>query len=258
MLKSFPVKTKVRPIGFPPVSKTLPQAVKKIAEMPKPEKIILFGSYAYGNPTPDSDVDLLVVMETNGNPKEKHLAISTALQPRSFPVDIIVKTPQEIREALQGGTDNAFFIRKIFQKGKPLYEKQKQTESNRPEVKTTVGELKSWIEIADENFAAAKILIRSQKPLTTSACFHAQQCAEKYLKAMLILKDVDFPKTRDLPTLNDLCNQTGIVTGFAQQHLANFTKYEDRPNLPTIEDAKEAIEIAKTIRKFSRTFLGLK
>jgi hypothetical protein len=50
MLKSILVKTKVQPIGFPPVSKTLPQAVKKIAETLKPEKIILFGSYTYGTP----------------------------------------------------------------------------------------------------------------------------------------------------------------------------------------------------------------
>jgi len=254
----FRVTHKVQPIGFPPVSKTLPQAVKKIAKILKPEKIILFGSYVYGNPTPDSDVDLLVIMKTRANTKERYLAVSGVLSPRQFPVDIIVKTPQEVREALQGGTDNAFFIRKIFRKGKPLYEKQKQNESHRPEVKTTVGELKSWIEIADKNFAAAKILIRSQKSSTSSACLHAQQCAEKYLKAMLILKDVDFPKTSDLPTLNALCNQTGIVTGFAQQSLVNLTKYEDRPNLPTLEDAKEAIEIAQTIRNFSRAFLGLK
>ncbi len=67
MRTSALVKTEVRPTGFPPVAKTLPKAVKRIVAELKPEKIILFGSYAYGNPTPDSDVDLLVVMETNLN-----------------------------------------------------------------------------------------------------------------------------------------------------------------------------------------------
>ena len=58
------VKSKVHPVGFPPVSNTLPGAIQRIVSELKPEKIILFGSYAYGNPTPDSDVDLLVIMKT--------------------------------------------------------------------------------------------------------------------------------------------------------------------------------------------------
>jgi len=59
----LPIRTKVQPTGFPPVAKTLPQAIKRLVAELKPEKIILFGSYAYGNPTPDSDVDLFVVIE---------------------------------------------------------------------------------------------------------------------------------------------------------------------------------------------------
>ena len=119
---TLPIRTKVQPTGFPPVSKTLPQAIKRIVAELKPEKIILFGSYAYGNPTPDSDVDLLVVIETNGRKKETYRAISKLLYPRQFPVDIIVKTPREVDEALKGGVDNAFFIRDIVKKGKVLYD----------------------------------------------------------------------------------------------------------------------------------------
>ncbi len=115
------ITTKVHPIGFPPVSKTLPQAVKKIAETLKPEKIILFGSYAYGNPTPDSDVDLLVVMKTRKSAKECRLAVSRLLRPRQFPVDIIVKTPKEIEYAINNKGN--FFVQEIVKKGKVLYEK---------------------------------------------------------------------------------------------------------------------------------------
>jgi uncharacterized protein len=46
------VKTNVRPVGFPPVAETLPGAIERIVSELKPEKIILFGSYAYGDPTP--------------------------------------------------------------------------------------------------------------------------------------------------------------------------------------------------------------
>ncbi len=121
MLKKLRIPSNVQPIGFLPVSKTLPQAVKKIAEALKPEKIILFGSYAYGNPTPDSDVDLLVIMKTKETQKERYLTVARLLRPREFPVDIIVKTPAEIKHAL---TDKRnFFIQEIVTKGKVLYER---------------------------------------------------------------------------------------------------------------------------------------
>ena len=105
-----------------PVSETLPQAVKRIAQALRPDKIILFGSYANGTPTPDSDVDLLVVMKTSASRKERSWAVSRLLIPRPFPVDILVRTPQEIRQALD---QSDFFIQEIVTQGKVLYERQK-------------------------------------------------------------------------------------------------------------------------------------
>jgi len=116
----LPIKTKVCPTGFPPVSKTLPQAIKRLASALKPEKIILFGSYAYGSPTPDSDVDLLVVLRTRKPRKERVIAVSLLLYPRPFPVDIIVKTPGELSTALRKGD---VFISEIVKKGVVLYER---------------------------------------------------------------------------------------------------------------------------------------
>ncbi len=116
----LPIKSKVSPTGFPPVSKTLPQAIKRIASALKPEKIILFGSYAYGNPTPDSDVDLLVILKTQKVRKDRVVEVSLLLYPRPFPVDILVKTPAEIKSALQKGD---IFIGEIVKKGKVLYER---------------------------------------------------------------------------------------------------------------------------------------
>ncbi len=126
---------------------------------------------------------------------------------------------------------------------------------------TEISELKSWIENAEEDFSAAEALIRLKKPLAAGACFHAQQCAEKYFKTLLILKDVDFPKTHDLPTLNTMCNNAGILTGFPPQQLIDLTEYAVRRrypgNQPTLEEAQEAIEIASSIRQFARAFIGL-
>ena len=103
-----------------PVSETLPKAVRRIAQVLRPDKIILFGSYANGTPTPDSDVDLLVVMKTSASSKERSWAVSRLLIPRPFPVDILVRTPKEIRQALD---QSDFFIQEIVTQGKVLYER---------------------------------------------------------------------------------------------------------------------------------------
>lgn len=117
----------MNPTGFPPVADTLPKAVERIMSEIKPEKIIMFGSYAYGNPTHDSDVDLLVIMKPKGGRKEDPRAVSMLLYPRQFPVDIIVRTPKEVDEAMKGGKDNSFFIREIIKKGKVLYDRHQRT-----------------------------------------------------------------------------------------------------------------------------------
>lgn len=110
------------PIGCAlPVARALPLAVRRIAESLHPEKIILFGSYAYGKPTPDSDVDLLVVFDTLVTRTERFLAVSELLSPRPFPVDILVRTSQEITTAISKGD---FFIREIVAQGKLLYERR--------------------------------------------------------------------------------------------------------------------------------------
>ncbi len=111
----------VTPTGFhTPVADKLSEVVERLAAKLRPERIILFGSYAYGKPTPDSDVDLLVILETNASATERYLAVSSLLYPRPFPVDILVRTPGEIEQALHTGD---FFIKQIVSQGRVLYER---------------------------------------------------------------------------------------------------------------------------------------
>jgi len=111
------------PIGLKvSVGKSLRPAIQKIVDKLNPEKIILFGSYAYGRPTPHSDVDLLVVLKTRASLKERSWKVSRLLLPRPFPVDILVKTPKEIEKALKSGD---FFVQEILTRGKVLYERDK-------------------------------------------------------------------------------------------------------------------------------------
>jgi len=91
---------------------------KRIAEAYQPEKIILFGSHAYGKPTPESDVDLLVVMEFEGRPIEQTLKIEHELDIVT-PVDLLVRTPKEVIARLEDGD---VFMMNIFWRGKMMYE----------------------------------------------------------------------------------------------------------------------------------------
>ncbi len=91
---------------------------RAIAERFQPDKIILFGSYAYGTPTPDSDVDLLVVMETK-NPWSQAVRIDESLE-RGFALDLLVRTPRVLEQRIRWGD---WFLREIVERGKVLYEK---------------------------------------------------------------------------------------------------------------------------------------
>lgn len=84
----------------------------------QPEKIILFGSYAYGNPQNDSDVDMLVILPYKGSNFRKTWEILNKVQPK-FAIDLLVRTPVEIEQRLAW---NDFFWREIIEKGKLIYE----------------------------------------------------------------------------------------------------------------------------------------
>lgn len=94
------------------------EVVDSIAEQFHPDKIILFGSYAYGTPSEDSDVDLLVVLEQSEHNLKKALEISRAVQIR-FPCDLLVYDPQYLQKRY-GMVD--WFVRDIVDKGQVLYE----------------------------------------------------------------------------------------------------------------------------------------
>ena len=73
-------------------------AIKRIVEQFHPTKIILFGSHARGSVGPDSDVDLLVVMDVKGSKRRQSVEIDLALSDRTFPLDLIVVTPEEFEK----------------------------------------------------------------------------------------------------------------------------------------------------------------
>ncbi len=83
-----------------------------------PLRVVLFGSYAYGQPTSDSDVDLLVTMETPLRAVDQAVAIRDAVE-FPFPTDLLVRTPRQIEERLAMGDP---FLKEVLARGVVLYE----------------------------------------------------------------------------------------------------------------------------------------
>lgn len=94
------------------------QVVQQIVEKFNPQKIILFGSYARGNPRPESDVDLLVVMETPLREVQQAIQICQQIEYR-FGLDLIVHTPKNLAERVEG---EDWFLRDVLAEGKLVYE----------------------------------------------------------------------------------------------------------------------------------------
>ncbi|MFH1453184.1 MAG: nucleotidyltransferase domain-containing protein [Armatimonadota bacterium] len=100
--------------------KILQEIIKEIKEKYDPIKIILYGSYAYGEPTEDSDIDLLIIKDTNKRPIDRWVEIKKILRnvSRKTAVSPLVYNPGEIEERM---AMKDFFMEEIFEKGKVLY-----------------------------------------------------------------------------------------------------------------------------------------
>ena len=105
------------------LSRCLPDDVARfvsaIVQRFAPERIILFGSYADGTVTPDSDVDLLVVMEFEGRPVDMAVRIGAECDDR-FPMDLIVRRPAEVQRRIAMGDP---FFKQILRDGLVLHER---------------------------------------------------------------------------------------------------------------------------------------
>lgn len=94
--------------------------LKKLIADYAPQKVILFGSYAYGDPRPDSDIDLLIIKDTSDRLIDRWVEVRRVLSDpgRKFPLETLVLTPQEVSGRLAAGDQ---FVAEIMEKGKVLY-----------------------------------------------------------------------------------------------------------------------------------------
>ena len=122
-IEALNYRSDIHPPGFESFTKGLiKQLIDQISRNVSVKKIILFGSYAYptGKPDENSDIDLLVVMETNEDKKTRIQLLAPLFHPYLFPMDIFVRTPEEIENALEKKDQ---LIGEIIDKGRVIYER---------------------------------------------------------------------------------------------------------------------------------------
>ncbi|MBI4994147.1 nucleotidyltransferase domain-containing protein [Candidatus Peregrinibacteria bacterium] len=107
-------------VDFRITEQKIKELTLKIADSFQPEKIILFGSFAWGKPNENSDVDLFIIKETDRSTRDVAREIDGSIFPRPFPLDIVVYKPKQVEQRRE---NNDFFIKDILTKGKILYAK---------------------------------------------------------------------------------------------------------------------------------------
>jgi HEPN domain-containing protein len=117
----------------------------------------------------------------------------------------------------------------------------------------------AWVHRAEEDWLLACSALRRKVPLTYGATFHAQQCAEKYLKALLVSRQQAFPRTHDMIALYDLCLRNSLRVPVDPDQLERLAAYAVQVRYPgedpTPDEARVALQIAQAVRRWARAVL---
>jgi HEPN domain-containing protein len=124
----------------------------------------------------------------------------------------------------------------------------------RPPEEVLKAVVRQWLAKAAEDFKAAETLLDSKPPLLYPACFHAQQAAEKFIKAILTRHQIEFPKTHSIRQLLDLAAPAQPDLTHDLKDAVMLTPYGvdirypgDAPE-PNIQEAKQAVALARKVR----------
>ncbi|MEO0156667.1 MAG: HEPN domain-containing protein, partial [candidate division WOR-3 bacterium] len=117
--------------------------------------------------------------------------------------------------------------------------------------------VRNWIAKAESDLKIGKDEIKTEKPATDAVCFHMQQCVEKYLKAYIIYCGREFRKTHDIAELIELCAEIDLEFKELQKtgaiELTDYAveiRYGEEFYFPTLDEAKEAVEICEKVKEF--------
>jgi len=219
--------------------------LQRLIDAYDPERVILFGSHATGAAERESDIDLLFVKETDRRPTDRRIEVERLLSDWRIPLDILVYTPQELRDLYAAGSP---FVEDVIETGRVLYKR-----------KATGG----WLADAQEELEMAAVLFEHRK--NRGVCIHSQQCVEKGLKALILEKGRRPARTHDLVELLNLVTADGWSVGLPMDAAVFLNsvyrgRYPTEEELlphgePTEEDARRALNAAETLMKDLRSIL---
>lgn len=223
--------------------KTIRAFARRIAEEFRPRRIILFGSYACGTPTEESDVDLMVVFGGRGSAADRALEILLATDYPGFSLDLLVRTESEIRRRVRM---NDWFLKDIIEHGKVIYEADAGMDRE-----------------GGRRSRARRARLRVRKsPAPSAICFHAQQCVEKYFKARLCSLDLPIPRSHDLVALLHAVKLVNPEWMLFEPACKTLNRYAVSFRYPGESagraEARTAVKHARLIRDTIRSALGLR
>lgn len=217
--------------------KTIEDVAERLIRFYDPERIILFGSHAMGRAGEGSDVDLLIVKETEKRPVDRRIEVEKILSDRLLPLDIVVYTPQELRFLFSIGSP---FVEEVMEEGRAIYVR-KATES--------------WIKGAEDELDTASLLYEHER--CQGSCYHSQQSVEKGLKALMLEKGKKPERTHDVVELLNEVTRLGWDTGLSLDDAVFLSsiykgRYPTEEGLlpygrPSREDAERALSAARKL-----------
>jgi len=255
------------PPGVPSHSAEIAAAVRAIAERFDPDRVILFGSRAYGTPRPDGDIDLLVVMRTPFHAADQAQRIRLALPPQSGPrVQVLVRDPNDIAIRLAEGDS---FVQDIVGNGIGLYARSgldatpsfwpvaARRKRNKSHITLAVRE---WLQTAASDAETARFLMTAPSPNLNHVCFHAQQSVEKNLKAILENDALPVPRVHDFANLADLITPTLSALTALRSELDTLTTCAVDPRYPgavvTPSQADAALAVMDAVASIVAATIG--
>ena len=242
------------PVVASETSEKILEIARRIAERFHPDRIILFGSQARGAAGPTSDVDLLVVMPVTGSKRDLVVDIRMAIESIRMAKDVIVATPEEFEGY---GNVVGTIAYAAHREGRVLYRRPGVSEERPPwdEHRWLVRSLRSWVRKAEEDLAAAEHLLGMGDACPFAIVgFHAQQCAEKYIKAKLVRHAIEFPRAHDIEELLELLPadvRPTLAKSLQERRLTSYAVEARYPDETPVDRAaaEEAVVIARQVRQ---------
>lgn len=208
-----------------------------------PRQIFVFGSRARGDASGQSDVDLLVVLAEDGE-RERDVELLGALEGVPFAKDVVAVTAEHLRRR---GDAIGTVYRRALREGTVIYGVDER-------------DAMTWLRYAEEDLRAAELVATRPGFAPRVACYHAQQAAEKALKAVLVGEGQDVILTHDLGVLRDLA-RPGSRTAAIGVDLGRLSAWQVKGRDPgdwgeaTRGDAREAIDAARAVVEAARADL---